>query len=95
MPYNININDRAMRELQGIQSAKIRRQISDHIDNLEDNPRPGGCQSLQGYAECYYRIRQGDYRIIYQIDDDTLTVSILMVGHRRNVYIRFRRRHHR
>ncbi len=51
---------------------------------LEDNPRPIGCKKLKGRDA--YRIREGDYRIIYEIEDKILRVLILDLGHRRDIY---------
>ena len=51
---------------------------------LEKNPRPHGCTKLQGRDG--YRIRSGDYRIIYEIDDSIITVTVIDVGHRKEIY---------
>jgi mRNA interferase RelE/StbE len=51
---------------------------------LADDPRPPGCKKLKGHEA--YRIRKGDYRIIYEIQDDILIVKIIAAGHRKNVY---------
>ena len=55
------------------------------IDALVSNPRPVGCRKLYG-SENAYRIRIGDYRVIYTVDDDVLVVAIERVRHRREVY---------
>jgi len=57
------------------------------IDDLEQNARPSGCVKLAGEPDLY-RIRVGDYRIIYQVNDLKLTVLVLAIGHRREVYRR-------
>jgi len=57
------------------------------IDDLEQNARPSGCVKLAGEPDLY-RIRVGDYRIIYQVNDLKLTVLVLAIGHRRDVYRR-------
>jgi mRNA interferase RelE/StbE len=54
------------------------------IEALADNPRPQGYEKLAGSSA--YRIRQGDYRIIYTINDGTIVVEMIRVGHRRDVY---------
>jgi mRNA interferase RelE/StbE len=54
------------------------------IESLGDNPRQPGCKRLSGQEK--YRFRQGRYRIIYSIQDDELTIWIVKVGHRKNVY---------
>jgi mRNA interferase RelE/StbE len=67
------------------QPAKIQRQLLAHIDSLASNPRPPNCKLL--YAdEKLYRIRSGNYRIIYQIRDKILLVVIVKVGDRKNIY---------
>lgn len=60
------------------------RRIMERIRSLSDDPRPVGCEKLSGQER--YRVRQGVYRIIYEIEDDRLTVLIVKVGHRRDVY---------
>lgn len=57
----------------------------DAIEALEENPRPSGCVKLAG-DENLYRIRVGDYRIVYEIRDSVLIVTIIKVRHRREVY---------
>jgi mRNA interferase RelE/StbE len=54
------------------------------IKALSENPRPSGCEKLTGYER--YRVRQGRYRIAYSIEDEVLTVWIVKVGHRKDVY---------
>ena len=56
------------------------------IRKLESDPRPHGCKKLQGSSETLWRIRIGDYRIIYSIEDKICIVDIREVGHRREVY---------
>jgi mRNA interferase RelE/StbE len=59
-------------------------QIMNRIASLAAEPRPPGCEKLS--AQERYRIRQGNYRIIYSIQDDELTVWVVKIGHRRDVY---------
>ncbi len=66
-------------------SKKQRRQIATRIDGLAETPRPRGCEKLQG-AEDLYRIRSGNYRIIYQVTDARLLILVIRIGHRREVY---------
>ncbi len=54
------------------------------IASLADNPRPAGCEKLSNQA--WYRVRQGVYRIVYEIQDQALLVTVVKVGHRREVY---------
>ncbi|MBI5115861.1 type II toxin-antitoxin system RelE/ParE family toxin [Candidatus Poribacteria bacterium] len=54
--------------------------------NLAQNPRPAGCEKLTGYERC--RLRQGKYRIVYSIQDEEMTVWVVKIGHRKDVYRR-------
>jgi mRNA interferase RelE/StbE len=51
---------------------------------LADDPRPRGCEKLSGHER--YRLRQGAYRIVYEVDDQVLVVLVVKIGHRRDVY---------
>jgi len=66
-------------------SPEIRRRINQSLLNLESNPRPAGTSKLSG-SQDRWRIRVGDYRIIYSIDDEAQRVTILRIAHRREVY---------
>jgi mRNA interferase RelE/StbE len=63
---------------------KIIPVIKTAIANLADNPRPHDYKKLKG--EDAYRIRVGDYRVIYEIDDDKIIVTVVSVGHRKDIY---------
>ena len=63
---------------------KIIPVIKAAIADLADNPRPYGYKKLKG--EDAYRIRVGDYRVIYEINDDKIIVTVVMVGHRKDIY---------
>ena len=67
------------------QDALIQQQIIRKLRELETDPRPHGCKRLQG-KKILYRIRTGDYRIIYTIKDNQLLVLVVQIGHRRDVY---------
>ena len=60
------------------------RKILKRIEGLVVNPRPSGCEKLTGQER--YRLRQGRYRIVYSIQDDDLTVWVVKVGHRKDIY---------
>jgi mRNA interferase RelE/StbE len=62
-----------------------RRRIVERIGRLATEPRPNGAEKLAGYDN-RYRVRQGNYRIVYLIDDSRLEVTVFKVGHRRDVY---------
>ncbi len=81
--YSVAIKKAAERELRALPKEDLRR-VVDRIRGLAENPRPPGSEKLSG--EERYRIRQGDYRIVYAIDDEARIVEIVKIGHRREVY---------
>jgi len=81
--YNITIKKSAAKELQDIPKKNLPKIIK-HIQSLAENPRPAGSQKLSSREQ--YRIRQGDYRIIYSIDDKDFVVDVVKIGHRREAY---------
>ena len=83
MKYQIRIIPSAEKEMDKL-PALIHRRISKRILLLEDNPRPRGTRKLGGHEE--YRLRAGDYRVLYTIDDKRHVVTVFAVGHRREVY---------
>ena len=83
MPYQLKITRSALKELKGLPEG-IRQRIRQAIHALADEPRPRGCKKLKGQTD--YRIRVGDYRVLYEIDDDAQIVVVWRVGHRRDVY---------
>jgi mRNA interferase RelE/StbE len=60
------------------------KKILDRIEALAEDPRPQGCEKLTGQPK--YRLRQGRYRILYSIQDDELTIWVVKVGHRKDIY---------
>ncbi len=82
--YNLLIKRSAEKELKKIPAADLRR-IVNCVHGLAEQPRPAGCEKLSGERE-RYRVRQGDYRIVYGIDDAACLVEIVKIGHRREVY---------
>ena len=81
--YNVLIKRSAAKELEGL-PPKIRRQVAAKVAGLAVTPRPQGVEKLSGQEK--YRIRQGDYRVLYSIDDTAETVMVVKIGHRRDVY---------
>ena len=79
----VSILRRAQKELGQLSSPSFER-ACEAIRSLAGNPRPPGCRKLVGRDG--WRIRVGDYRIIYEIDDSARTVLVLHVGHRRDIY---------
>jgi len=64
---------------------RVSPRIDRKILELADNPRPAGCKKLKGYKD-QWRVRIGDWRVLYIIDDATMLVTITRVAHRREVY---------
>jgi mRNA interferase RelE/StbE len=83
--YDAQLKPAAERDLTKIADQAARRRIASAIDNLATNPRPMGAHKLAG-ENSIYRIRVGDYRILYAIEDRQLLVLVIRVGHRREVY---------
>lgn len=81
--YRVEIKRSAGKELERLPAADKRRIIS-RIRTLADDPRPQGAKKLSGEEK--YRIRQGDYRILYEIHDEHITVVVVRIGDRREVY---------
>lgn len=84
--YQLLYKQSLRKDLRKIDKIQLRAIIT-RIEALANDPRPKGCVRLQG-NESLYRIRQGEYRIIYCIEDDVLTVLVIKVAHRREVYRR-------
>ena len=83
-PYSIVIKRSSEKELKAVPWGDLKR-VVDRIRGLAKQPRPSGCEKLSGESE-RYRIRQGDYRIVYGIDDTAHLVEVVKIGHRREVY---------
>ena len=81
--YKIEIKKSAAKELSKLPKKELTK-IIDKIQLLSDEPRPSGCKKLSGEEK--YRIRSGNYRILYSIEDDVLIVYVVKVGHRKEVY---------
>ena len=82
--YSLRIKKTAREELEAVATKADRRRIIKRIQSLADNPRPPGSQKLSGRER--YRIRQGQYRILYSIEQRVLIVHVIKIGHRKNVY---------
>lgn len=83
--YRIRLKASAAREIEAVGSNEDRRRIVARIGTLAANPRSHKSEKLAGYED-RYRIRQGDYRIVYLIDDASRDVTVFKVGHRKDVY---------
>lgn len=85
MPNSVSLSRRTEKFLAGLTDAALYGRLRNTIDGLQENARPFGCLKLAGEPDLY-RIRVGQYRIIYQVNDQTLTVLVLSIGHRREIY---------
>lgn len=81
--YSIRIKRSAAKEIEAL-PVKDRKRVVTRIQGLAANPRPVGSEKLSGEEK--YRLRQGDYRILYEIVDDELIITVVKVGNRRDVY---------
>jgi len=84
MPYSIQFTRRARRDFDGLDKP-VQERLRTHIDRLAADPFPAGAKKLHG-DEPYYRIRVGDYRVVYQVDGKQLMVVVIKLGHRKEVY---------
>jgi mRNA interferase RelE/StbE len=82
--YRVVFARSARRELEGLQASVARRIIA-RVEALTTDPRPHGCVKLQGAADLW-RIRIGDYRVVYAIDDNARLVDVRVVRHRGDAY---------
>lgn len=82
--YRVEIARRAAKALAPLERRDQQR-VRAAIDLLADDPRPPGCTKLAG-EDHTYRVRTGDYRIVYDVFDDHLVIQVVRIGHRRDVY---------
>lgn len=82
--YSLEIKQSAQKELDALDDTLFTR-IDRKILALAGNPRPAGCKKLKGYKD-QWRVRVGDWRVLYIIDDATKRVSVTRIAHRREVY---------
>lgn len=81
--YEIYFKESVWKELRKVPKNYLKKILS-RIEKLGSDPRPVGCEKLSGHE--LYRVRQGNYRIVYSIQDNELTVWVIKVGHRKEVY---------
>jgi mRNA interferase RelE/StbE len=82
--YKILIKPFAVKEIESIPLKKVRQRIVECISKLAENPHPPGSENLSGQEK--YRLRHGSFRILYAIEEQELVVTVVRVGHRKNVY---------
>ncbi len=81
--YRIEVKRSASKEIADLPKAECQRVVA-RIQALGDEPRAHGCEKLTGDDK--YRVRQGNYRILYEIDDESRVITIVKVGNRKEVY---------
>jgi mRNA interferase RelE/StbE len=86
MAYEVEVTHKAAQAVRRLPAAD-RDRITAAIRNLGNDPRPHGCEKLAGMKNAY-RIRSGDYRVVYTVEDSIRIVSVVRVAHRREVYRR-------
>jgi mRNA interferase RelE/StbE len=84
--YAVVLKPAAVRDLRKLPQ-DARRRVAARLDALAGDPRPPGVEALQGASDLY-RVRVGDYRIVYQVEHKVLVVLVVRIGHRREVYRR-------
>lgn len=84
MSYRVEVVRKAQKQLARVQ-VQDRERIMEEIDALADDPNPSGSTKLRGYVDSW-RVRVGDYRIIYELDEAARKVVVTRVAHRREVY---------
>jgi mRNA interferase RelE/StbE len=82
--YRVEFTRRAERELREL-IPDIQTRVAEAVKRLEQNPRPPGCKKLHG-EKSLWRVRVGDFRIVYRVHDDVLQVLVIKIGNRKDVY---------
>lgn len=82
--YRLEFDPRAWREIMAL-SESVQNRIFEAAEKLEKAPRPSGCKKLKG-KDALYRIRVGDYRILYEVRDAILTITVVRAGDRKEIY---------
>jgi len=86
MTYRIEVAPGAIRQLRKLEPS-ARRRVQAAIELLAEQPRPSGAKKLVG-GDGEWRVRTGDYRVVYEVHDDVLLVLVVAIGHRRDIYQR-------
>ena len=86
MKYQVQITDKILKKIERLPK-KDKQHIVEAIDSLVEDPRPDGCKKLKGsLSPIRYRIRAGNYRVVYSIQDEVLLILVVEFGHRKDVY---------
>lgn len=81
--YDLQVRPSVWKDVDGVPKKDLKKIVA-RMESLRDDPRPSNSVKLSGLE--YYRVRQGDYRIVYEIDDTHLIVIVAKIGHRKDVY---------
>ncbi|MBN3897748.1 MAG: type II toxin-antitoxin system RelE/ParE family toxin [Nostoc sp. NOS(2021)] len=84
MSYEVKFSRGAKKQFRKL-PIDVQQRIQTNINDLAIEPRPNGVKKLQG-DDNSYRVRVGDYRVVYEVDDDVLIVTVIKVGHRSEIY---------
>jgi mRNA interferase RelE/StbE len=82
--YAVELKPSARKELESLSDSVLARVVR-KVESLANDPRPAGCKKLKGYTD-QWRVRLGDWRVVYIIDDAARLVSVTRIAHRREVY---------
>lgn len=85
MSYTLLLDRSAAKYLSKLRDKSLKKRLEEAIKSLIHAPMPVGNKKLAG-TDCTYRIRVGDYRIIYDIEQEKITILVLAIGHRRDIY---------
>ncbi len=83
--HKIEFNKSVEKDLKKIPTKDLKK-IIEKIESLTENPFPDGFKALKGDLKGYYRIRQGNYRVVYKVENKILTIFIVRVGNRKEIY---------
>jgi mRNA interferase RelE/StbE len=83
--YSLSVKSSAAKELQSISDKATLTRLIEKVKSLATQPRPSGSEKLAGRPNLY-RVRQGNYRVIYSVDDEKQVVDVVKVGHRIDIY---------
>lgn len=91
MAYQVDIKRSARKAIDRIPQKKARQRVEDRIVALAEDPRPVDSRQLQGELSVYRRVREGSYRIVYEVRDEELVILVVIVAQREGVYDTLRR----
>lgn len=91
MAYRVDIKRSARKAIDRVPQKKARQRVEDRIAALTDDPRPADSRQLQGELGVYRRVREGAYRIVYEVRDEELVILVVLVAQREGVYDALRR----